>query len=256
MLFGICNLSIVPVRLEPNEDFGMISQVLFGEHFKVLEKRKNWSKIRMTFDKLEGWIDNKQYEEITEDYYLKLTKHPRCFAGEFIDFISNNDESLATVPLGASLPFYKDGKFELLDTEYSYDGATYNAVFTKETIIKTAYMFLNAPFLKGGKTPFGIDSGGFTQTVYKLCGHDLFRTAPEQASQGEVLSFIEESEPGDLALFDDAEGNIIHVGLIMQDNYIIHSYGKVRIDRLDHSGIFNAETGKHTHKLRVIKKII
>lgn len=256
MLFGICNLSIVPVRPTPNEDYGMISQVLFGEHFKILEKRKEWSKIRMNFDKLEGWIDNKQYLEIEEEYYLKLSKSTRCFAGEFIDFISDKDKNLATVPLGACLPFFKDGKFELLDHKYSYDGATYNAVFKKETIIKTAFMFLNTPFLKGGKTPFGIDSGGFTQTVYKLCGHQLFRTALKQASQGEVLSFIEESEPGDLALFDDAEGNIIHVGLIMHDNYIIHSFGKVRIDRLDHSGIFNAETGKHTHKLRVIKKII
>ncbi|MBL4746504.1 MAG: C40 family peptidase [Flavobacteriaceae bacterium] len=256
MLFGICNLSIVPVRLEPNENYGMISQVLFGEHFKVLERRKEWSKIRMDFDKLEGWIDNKQYLEIDEDYYIKLTETPRCFAGEYIDFITDKDESLATVPLGACLPFYSKGKFEILDSKYTYDGATYNAVFKKETLIKIAFMFLNAPFLKGGKTPFGIDSGGFTQTVYKLCGHQIFRTAPEQAKQGEVLSFIEESEPGDLALFDDAEGNIVHVGLIMFDNYIIHSFGKVRIDRLDHSGIFNEETGRHTHKLRVIKKII
>ena len=42
----------------------------------------------------------------------------------------------------------------------------------------------------------------------------------------------------------------------MKDNYIIHSHGKVRIDRIDHSGIFNVDTQQHTHKLRVIKKII
>ncbi len=256
MLFGICNLSIVPVRLEPNDTFEMVSQVLFGEHFKVLEKRKDWSKIRVSFDKLEGWIDNKQYLEISEEYYLKLNKSSHCYAGEFIDFITDKNESLSTIPLGASLPFFKKGTFELLDTQYTYEGTTYTSVLKKEALIKTAYMFLNTPFLKGGKTPFGIDSGGFTQTVYKLCGYQLFRTANKQANQGEVLSFIEESEAGDLALFDDSEGNIVHVGLIMKDNYIIHSYGKVRIDRLDHTGIFNTDTGRHTHKLRVIKKII
>jgi cell wall-associated NlpC family hydrolase len=48
--------------------------------------------------------------------------------------------------------------------------------------------------------------------------------------QGEALSFIEESEPGDLAFFDNEEGTIIHVGIIMADNYIIHASGKVRID--------------------------
>ena len=92
--------------------------------------------------------------------------------------------------------------------------------------------------------------------VYKLNGHDLLRDASQQATQGQALSFIEESEPGDLAFFDNAEGIITHVGIIMKDNYIIHAHGKVRIDRLDHSGIYNVDQKLHTHKLRVIKKII
>jgi cell wall-associated NlpC family hydrolase len=117
-------------------------------------------------------------------------------------------------------------------------------------------MYLNAPYLWGGKTPFGIDCSGFTQMVYKLNGYHLLRDASQQASQGIPLSFIEESEPGDLAFFDNEEGNIIHVGIMMENNYIIHASGKVRIDRLDHLGIYNADTNRHTHKLRVIKKII
>ena len=87
-------------------------------------------------------------------------------------------------------------------------------------------------------------------------GYNIPRSAAEQAGEGEVLSFIEESEPGDLAFFDDKEGNIDHVGIIMKDNYIIHSYGKVRVDRLDHTGIFNTEERKYSHQLRVIKKIV
>jgi len=92
--------------------------------------------------------------------------------------------------------------------------------------------------------------------VYKLNGYHLLRNAAMQSGQGEALSFIEESEPGDLAFFDNSEGEIIHVGIILKDHYIIHAHGKVRIDRLDHSGIYNAEKNRHTHKLRVIKKII
>ena len=92
--------------------------------------------------------------------------------------------------------------------------------------------------------------------VYKLNGYKLPRDAAQQSKQGEALSFIEESEPGDLAFFDDEEGNIVHVGIIMMDNYIIHAHGKVRIDRLDHTGIFNVDSKTHTHKLRVIKKIV
>jgi len=92
--------------------------------------------------------------------------------------------------------------------------------------------------------------------VYMLNGYSLLRNSAQQATQGEALSFIEESEPGDLAFFDNAEGIITHVGLMMEDNYIIHVHGKVRIDRIDHSGIFNTELNRHTHQLRVIKKII
>ena len=92
--------------------------------------------------------------------------------------------------------------------------------------------------------------------VYKVNGHALSRTPSQQATQGEALSFIEESEPGDLAFFDNSEGEIDHVGIILEDNYIIHAFGKVRIDRIDHTGIFNTETGSYSHQLRVIKKII
>ena len=117
-------------------------------------------------------------------------------------------------------------------------------------------MYLNSPYLWGGKTPFGIDCSGMVQMVYRLNGYQIQRDASQQAMEGEALSFIEESEPGDLAFFDNEEGRIIHVGIIMEDNHIIHAHGKVRIDRLDHLGIYNVDTKRHTHKLRVIKKII
>ena len=123
-------------------------------------------------------------------------------------------------------------------------------------MIETAYLFLNAPYLWGGKTIFGIDCSGFTQMVYKLNGHQLLRDASQQATQGDPLSFIEESEPGDLAFFDNEEGLITHVGIMLKDNHIIHASGKVRVDRIDHTGIYNNELRTHTHKLRVIKRII
>ncbi|WP_165732740.1 C40 family peptidase [Polaribacter sp. 20A6] len=256
MLYGICNLSIVPLRAEESNQSEMTSQVLFGEDFEVIEKQKEWSKIRLTFDNYEGFIDNKQYTEISADFYSKLKTEKQYFSGEMIDFITNSKNELTTIPLGSNLPFYNAGKLQINLESYTYEGAILSEEESKHKIAQTAFNYLNTPFLWGGKTPFGIDCSGFTQMVYKLCGHQLLRDANQQATQGEVLSFIEESEAGDLAFFDNEEGEIIHVGIILSDYHIIHAHGKVRIDTLDHSGIFNAELQKHTHKLRIIKKMI
>ncbi|WP_418513179.1 NlpC/P60 family protein [Corallibacter sp.] len=249
MQYGICNLSIVPLRFEPSDKSELVSQVLYGDYFKVLEQRKNWSRIRLAFDNYEGWIDNKQYLEILEDQYSFLNKETLKVSTDLVEFIQDSNQQLYPIPLGACL-----NGLSLLN--HTYDGNTTSSKKEKESLINTAFMYLNAPYLWGGKTPFGIDCSGFTQMVYKLNGYKLLRDASQQATQGEALSFIEESDPGDLAFFDNAEGDIVHVGIIMKDNFIIHAHGKVRIDRLDHSGIYNAELRKHTHKLRVIKKII
>ncbi|MFD0975515.1 C40 family peptidase [Salinimicrobium gaetbulicola] len=249
MQYAICNLGIVPLRLEPTDTSEMVSQVLYGEYFKILEERGKWSRIRTAFDSLEAWIDNKQYVKVSEEDYQKFDSEDPVLSADLIEFISNDQQNLMPIPLGSLLNF-------TAFLNHSHTGNKTSGKMDKNRLIESAFLYLNAPFLWGGKTPFGIDSSGLTQMVYKLNGYRLPRNAAEQAKQGESLSFIEESEPGDLAFFDDKDGVITHVGLMMNDNYIIHADGKVRLDRIDHSGIYNADLRRHTHKLRVIKKII
>ena len=106
MLYGICNLSIIPIRLEASDTSEMVSQLLFGEHFKVLEKKKKWSKIRLHFDNYEGYIDNKQYEKITKDNYQELSSQKKYLSADLVNFISDNKNNLITISLGSSLPFF------------------------------------------------------------------------------------------------------------------------------------------------------
>jgi gamma-D-glutamyl-L-lysine dipeptidyl-peptidase len=253
-MFGICNLAIIPLRFEPSDKSEIVSQVLFGEHFEILEKLNQWSRIKMQFDGYEGWVDSKQYQVISEPNYHQLTDDTIILNADLIEYVTAPSNVLIPIPLGASLNFIYNSEINI--SNYDFEGTKVNGIKEKQNLIKTSFLYLNAPYLWGGKTPFGVDCSGFTQMVYKLNGYKLLRDASQQATQGEALSFIEESEPGDLAFFDNEEGNIIHVGIIMENNYIIHASGKIRIDRLDHLGIYNAETNRHTHKLRVIKKII
>ena len=253
-MFGICNLGIVPIRSEASDKSEMVSQLLFFFTFKIMESTPKWTKIQTTFDTYEGWIDTKQFQKITENQYLILEKSETVLNGELIDFISYDTNQLMPIPLGSSIHFLDIN--EINTSNFQFEGLKECGIKSKDNILKTAYLYLNAPYLWGGKTPFGIDCSGFTQMVYKLNGYKLSRDASQQAIQGDALSFIEESEPGDLAFFDNDEGNIIHVGIMMENNHIIHASGKVRIDRIDHLGIYNVDTGRHTHKLRVIKKVI
>lgn len=249
MKYGLCHLSIVPVRLEASNASEMVTQLLYGEHFKIIEQRKSWSKIRIAYDNYEGWIDNKQCFEISSEQYHQVTETKPKLTSDIMEFVSDASGQLSAIPMGSNL-----NVISILN--HTHDGNFNEGILPKEQLVLTALMYLNSPYLWGGKTHFGIDCSGFAQMVYKLNGHNLFRDAKQQATQGESLSFIEESEPGDLAFFDNEEGVITHVGIIMTDNHIIHAHGKVRIDRLDHTGIFNSETKKHSHKLRVIKRIV
>ncbi len=255
MKFGICNLNSAAIRKEPSDKSEMVSQILFGETLKVIDSEDQWFKIIMDFDFYEGWVLKNQIIEIESVTYHELCKNDSVVSNELVTFISNKNNNLQTLTFGATLPFYKNNSFQLNGEIFDFDGKTKTGKLTKSNLVNTAHMFLNTSFLWGGRTPFGIDCSGFTQMVYKINGYTLLRDSEQQASQGEVLSFIEESDPGDLAFFDNEDGEITHAGIILANNHIIHCHGKVRIDRLDQSGILNVDTKRHTHKLRVIKQI-
>ena len=253
MKYGISNLSIVPMRNEATDQAEMVNQILFGEHFKILEGRKKWSRIRLAHDSYKGWICNKQWEEISKEDYKQLDKDISTITTDILDIITKDQHQ--PIVIGSILPFYKSDHALINNKLYQFNGLTTPGFVNKEKLIENALIYLNAPYLWGGRSPLGIDCSGLTQMVYRLQGVDLPRDAYQQAKVGTTLSFIEESEPGDLAFFDNEQGEVTHVGMMLEDNHIIHASGKVRIDRIDQQGIFNTELGNHTHKLRLIKSI-
>ena len=203
----------------------------------------------MYWDGYEGWIPHNQVHLIEKEVYSKTTASTPQISTDLINYITDENNLIFPIILGSDLSGVKI-------INHTFEGQTQAGGKDKELLIKTAYMYLNTPYLWGGRSPMGIDCSGFTQMVYKINGISLKRDASQQAQEGETLSFIEESEAGDLAFFDDKEGKITHVGLLLEKNHIIHAHGAVRIDQIDQTGIFNSETKTHSHKLRMIKKII
>jgi len=247
--YGICHLGIIPMRKENSHKSEMVSQLLYGECYKIIEKRKKWAKILLEWDGYNGWIDCNQVHEISLANFDKMVQSDLKISSELVNYITTKDDLLFPVLMGSDL--------RALDIlEHQFEGEFLRPKKSKTELKDTAYLFLNTPYLWGGKTLLGIDCSGFTQMVYKINGVKLSRDASQQALEGQTLSFIEESEAGDLAFFDNAEGEIVHVGLLLENHHIIHATGTVRIDRIDQSGIFNLESQSHTHKLRYIKKLI
>lgn len=259
MQFGICLLSLIPARKEASSTSEMVTQLVFGDCYTVIENGENWIKIKIEFDGYECWISLKQHTRINETTFLSLKKEVPFYSNELVQVLNAKKSNLRfPITLGATLPFYKNNNCNFESFEFEFDGQVIQPTLKSkaESIISTAYLFINAPYLWGGKSPFGIDCSGFTQTTYKLNGYKLPRDASEQVELGTPLSFVEEAEAGDLAFFDNEEGKIVHVGILLNNEQIIHASGCVKIDKFDHYGIFSSETKKYSHTLRVIKRIL
>jgi len=261
MKYGITELSIVPVRIDNKEQSEQITQLLFGDTFEILEKRNSWYHILTSTDKYEGWIDIKLATIISEKDYNTINKSKKKITTDIITVVLKNNEP-APILLPAGSTFYNyninEKSFKIIDNIYkvntSISKLPYNDI--RKNIINLAIQFLNAPYLWGGKTNFGIDCSGFSQIVYKINNINIPRDASLQVNIGNTVNIINDSKPGDLAFFDNNEGNITHVGIFINNQKIIHASGKVRIDKIDHQGIYNEDINKYTHNLRVIQNII
>jgi len=252
MEYGICNLAVIPLRAEASDRSEQVSQILFGETFEILEWTERWVKVITTNDNYEGWIGRLQFAMLGHIAYKTLKQDPAPITYRAVTQAwKKPDNSVLYLPVGSSLVFLKGTTCQINNEQFEIIGE----IGGTESFDITAKSFLNAPYLWGGRTHYGIDCSGFTQAVFKLRGIDLKRDAWMQAEQGTVVDFLAEAKLGDLAFFDNVEGKITHVGIMLNNEQIIHASGRVKIDHIDGQGIYSEELKRYTHKLRIIKRI-
>lgn len=254
---GVCRLALVPVRSYPSDTSEMVTQLLFGDHYTVLESMNagKWLKIEIHYDEYLGWIDAKQHYPISDEYFDQLNKVNYKISTDTTATLLFN-KSPIQILIGSVLPISNMELFSM-DEQLAFNGESRSMGVPMgfEFIKQIAYKYLNAPYLWGGKTPFGTDCSGFTQMVYKIAGYRLNRDASEQALQGTKVEKFEDALPGDLCFFG-TKTKITHVGILLAENKIIHASGKVRIDDISEQGIHIAGTNNLTHKLQIIRRFV
>lgn len=261
---GICIWSSIAVRAEDRHSSEMVTQLLFGETYTVVNTTAEWVAIRTTDCNYEGWISRKQHTPISEEAFNAYQQCEHYHVRDAFLYVRDKATHIAfPIFLGAQFPMPVNGTFTLASHSFTvelpqrptplhHDGLTEQ----QDQLLDVAFKFLNAPYLWGGRTIAGIDCSGFVQAVFNSIGIQLPRDASQQVETGEVIDFAEEARIGDVAFFENEEGHIVHTGIVCGHQQIIHASGHVQINTLDDTGIYNHDVKHYTHKLRVIKRIL
>jgi gamma-D-glutamyl-L-lysine dipeptidyl-peptidase len=258
LAYAWCNVPVMPLRSEPSHRAEQTSQLLFGERVEIMELNGNgWARIHNSWDGYEGWCKQSQLATTTKKDFRKPARYLSAnHAGRLV--MPDGDMWL---PLGAELFGLKSGKIKPLTEAGRFKGKKLKikGLELNCTSLRTAAMhYLDAPYQWGGKSVLGIDCSGLTQMAFRLCNKAIPRDAAQQANEGELVDFLQHAQCGDLAFFDNKEGKIVHVGLLLDNQTIIHATdttGRVVIDRIDQAGIISTSLRMRTHSLRFVKRL-
>lgn len=250
MKYGVCTLNQIAVRSNKSESSELTTQMLFGETCKVIDQKGSWFFVYTDMDQYLGWIDTKTLTLIAHDEYQALQNGTHSTLSSPYGIIKVNDKK-QILSMSSTLPFLNKSHGKIGQQSYELiEGETK----TSQTPSEVAASMLASPYLWGGRTIMGIDCSALILNTFKIFNFLLPRDAREQVSYGENIAFFSEAQDGDVCFFDNEEGKITHVGILNSSKKIVHASGEVRIDSIDHQGIYNASISKYTHHLRVIKR--
>ncbi len=255
--FGVCRLSIVPVWDKP-AGVQQVTQLLFGEHYRVTEHNgdKEWVKILTAYDQVEGWVAASHHHSISQEFYEQIEASHFKIATDLVSTILYKKSPLPIV-IGSIVPISSSELFKM-DEQFAYNGEAKPLAQKreKEFLRMIANRYLHATEVQGGKSPFGICAQGFVQMVFKICGFHMPWEISRMEAMGKPLKDFHAHAEGDVAFFTNNKDGKLHVGIVLNDERIIHCHGSVRIDHFLEDGILNSDSRIYTHTLTQIRRLI
>lgn len=256
--YGVCRLAIAPVRADASHTSEQITQLLFGDHYEVvsLSSDKQWGLIRVYADQCEGWIDWRQHHDITEEYFQQINKSDYKISMDVATPVLYKKTAL-TIVMGSIVPISSSELFKV-EEQFAFNGESKSLGQRRdmEFIRQIAKRYVGAPFLAGGKSPFGIDAPGLLHMVFKIAGYPVPRTLTELMGAGKKVERFGNAMPGDIGFFSLRGGAPVHCGLLMGDDKVLHVAGHVRQDHLVEEGILVPESKVFSHFLHSLRRVM
>jgi hypothetical protein len=254
----VCRLAVVPVRVDPHHAGEQATQLLFGDHYEVLDTSsdKRWLQVRVYSDQADGWIDSRQHHAISEEYFQQINKTDYKITTDIASPVLYKKMPL-TIVMGSIVPISSSELFKI-EEQFAFNGESKGLGQKRdgEFVRLMARKYLSAPFQWGGKSPFGIDASALVQMVFKIAGYQLPRHILGLAVQGKPISSLDHARLGDIAFFSVKGNAPIHCGILTGDEHIIHAHGLVRSDLINEEGILAADTKIYSHHLHSIRRVL
>ena len=254
---AIGRYAVAPIWKRPRAGSILQSQLLLGEPVRVLEAVDAFSRVAYDRGRGEGYVRTDQLVTVDESLYKEQEQNPALVLEPYGHLLS--DVRGVPVTFGARLPRFDGLQTQLGAERFRFSG---QAVFPGHQAIDAALLlrlgrkWLYVPEQASGRTPVGVGAVELVQLLYALTGTDLPRNLTAMLGEGRTVDFVEQCQPGDLAFFDGGRGGLSHVGILMPGSEVLHVDGRVRVDAIDHFGIFDREAGCYTHRLRIVRRLL
>lgn len=247
------------LRSRPRNNAPLRSQLLLGEPVTITGVDAGFARVELSDETEptgapEFFVRLDQLQGVDEQLHTRQRDSP-AFALDLFSTLMGERFGLP-VTFGARLPGYDGLQLRHLGERFVYSGQavrTHDIQPDAQLLLRLARKWLYVPEMSGGRTPSGIGKVALIRMLMRVVGYELPRRLDDMSRAGRTVDFLVQYQEADLAFFGD-RGRIRHLGILLPGSQVLHVHGRVRIDAIDHFGIFDLESGRYSHQLRVVKR--
>jgi gamma-D-glutamyl-L-lysine dipeptidyl-peptidase len=192
----------------------VISQILYGEKFKILLKNKDWIKIKTSFDNYIGYIKN-------EKYTIKHNPSHKVCSLRATIFSKLDKKTKNYLPFGSKISIINKNKnfIEFENNKWLKKKDLKKINHIEKNFIKVFKLFLKTKYVWGGKTYKGIDCSALLQLFYYYNNSFYPRDTKDQIRYSKKKQKTKVFKKGDIIFWKG------HVAICINSKELIHAYG-------------------------------